>query len=43
MPTGLNTLLLVSAYRLDRELIAGAIVYTTAIILSWGLVFAALD
>jgi predicted permease len=43
MPTGLNTLLLVTAYRLDRELIAGAIVYTTAIVLTWGLVAAALD
>jgi predicted permease len=43
MPTGLNSLLLVSAYRLDREMIAGAIVYTTAIVLAWGLVAAAVQ
>ena len=42
MPTGLNTLLLVSAYRLDREITAGAIVYTTAVVLTWGLIAAAL-
>ena len=36
MPTGLNALLLVAAYRLDRAIIAGAIVYTTAIVLCWG-------
>jgi malate permease and related proteins len=41
MPTGLNTLLLVSAYRLDREITAGAIVYTTAVVLVWGLIAAA--
>jgi predicted permease len=40
MPTGLNTLLLVSAYRLDREITAGAIVYTTAVVLVWGLIAA---
>lgn len=42
MPTGLNSLLLVSAYSLDRELIAGAIVYTTAVVLAWGAVAATL-
>ena len=42
MPTGLNSLLLVSAYRLDREMIAGAIVYTTALVLAWGLVVSVL-
>ena len=42
MPTGLNTLLLVSAYRLDREITAGAIVYTTAVVLTWGLIAAAI-
>ncbi len=41
MPTGLNTLLLVAAYRLDREITAGAIVYTTAVVLVWGLIAAA--
>ncbi len=37
MPAGLNTLLLVAVYRLDRALIAGALVYTTAVVLVWGL------
>jgi predicted permease len=41
MPTGINTLLLISAYSLDRALIAGAIVYTTSAVLGWGLVAAA--
>jgi predicted permease len=43
MPTGLNSLLLVSAYRLDREMIAGAILYTTTVVLAWGIVAAALE
>ncbi len=38
MPTGLNLLLLVAAYSLDRMIIAGAIVYSTAAVLAWGLV-----
>ena len=42
MPTGLNSLLLVAAYSLDRRLLAGAIVYTTAVVLAWGAVAAAL-
>jgi predicted permease len=42
MPTGLNSLLLVAAYRLDREMIAGAIVYTTAVVLAWGVAAAAI-
>src|SRR5262245_56725211 len=37
MPTGLNSLLLVAAYSLDRAIIAGAIVYSTAVVLTWGL------
>jgi predicted permease len=41
MPTGLNSLLLVAAYRLDRAIISGAIVYSTAIVVVWGLVAAA--
>jgi hypothetical protein len=43
MSTGLNTLLLVSAYQLDREMISGAIVYTTAVVLSWGAVAASVQ
>jgi malate permease and related proteins len=43
MPTGLNALLLVAAYRLDRVIIAGAIVYTTLAVLSWGLVASAVS
>ena len=38
MPTGLNVLLLVAAYSLDRMIIAGAIVYSTSVVLAWGLV-----
>ena len=41
MPTGLNSLLLVAAYSLDRAIISGAIVYSTAIVVVWGLVAAA--
>jgi predicted permease len=37
MPTGLNTLLLVSAYKLDRALIVGAIFYTTTLVLAGGI------
>jgi predicted permease len=37
MPTGLNSLLLVAAYRLDRAIISGAIVYSTGAVLVWGL------
>ncbi len=37
MPTGLNLLLLVAAYSLDRMIIAGAIVYSTAAVLVWGI------
>ena len=40
MPTGLNSLLLVAAYSLDRAIISGAIVYSTAIVVVWGLVAA---
>ena len=32
MPTGLNSLLLVAAYSLDRAIISGAIVYTTLVV-----------
>jgi predicted permease len=42
MPTGLNSLLLVAAYRLDRAMISGAIVYTTLVVLAWGLVASAI-
>ncbi|MGH2979936.1 MAG: AEC family transporter [Solirubrobacterales bacterium] len=38
MPTGLNSLLLVAAYSLDRAIISGAIVYSTLAVLAWGLV-----
>ena len=38
MPTGLNSLLLVAAYRLDRAIISGAIVYSTLAVLAWGMV-----
>jgi hypothetical protein len=41
MPTGLNLLLLVAAYSLDRMIIAGAIVYSTAAVLVWGIVASA--
>jgi hypothetical protein len=41
MPTGLNSLLLVAAYSLDRAIISGAIVYSTLAVLAWGLVAAA--
>ena len=41
MPTGLNSLLLVAAYSLDRAIISGAIVYSTLIVLAGGLVAAA--
>jgi predicted permease len=37
MPTGLNALLLVAAYSLDRAIIAGAIVYSTLAVMAWGL------
>ncbi len=37
MPTGLNSLLLVAAYSLDRAIISGAIVYSTLAVLAWGL------
>jgi len=43
MPTGLNALLLVAAYRLDRAIIAGAIVYTTSAVMAWGLVASAVS
>jgi predicted permease len=43
MPTGLNSLLLVAAYSLDRAIIAGAIVYSTIAVLAWGLVAAAVS
>ena len=43
MPTGLNLLLLVAAYSLDRMIIAGAIVYSTIAVLAWGLVAAAVS
>jgi len=38
MPVGLNSLLLVTAYRLDRTLISGAIVWSTVVVLAWALV-----
>jgi predicted permease len=41
MPTGLNALLLVAAYSLDRAIIAGAIVYSTLVVMAWGLAAAA--
>ena len=41
MPTGLNALLLVTAYSLDRAIISGAIVYSTLAVLAWGLAAAA--
>ena len=41
MPTGLNALLLVAAYSLDRAIIAGAIVYTTLVVMTWGCAVAA--
>jgi predicted permease len=41
MPTGLNSLLLVAAYSLDRAIISGAIVYSTLAALAWGLVASA--
>ena len=41
MPTGLNALLLVTAYSLDRAIIAGAIVYSTLAVMTWGLAAAA--
>jgi len=41
MPTGLNALLLVTAYSLDRAIISGAIVYSTLAVMSWGLAAAA--
>ena len=43
MPTGLNALLLVAAYSLDRAIIAGAIVYTTSAVMAWGLVASAVS
>jgi predicted permease len=43
MPTGLNALLLVAAYSLDRAIIAGAIVYTTIAVMAWGLVASAVS
>jgi predicted permease len=43
MPTGLNALLLVAAYSLDRAIIAGAIVYSTLAVTAWGLVAAAIS
>jgi predicted permease len=43
MPTGLNALLLVAAYSLDRAIIAGAIVYTTLAVMAWGLVASAVS
>ncbi len=43
MPTGLNSLLLVAAYRLDRAIISGAIVYSTLAVLAWGLVASAVS
>ena len=43
MPTGLNALLLVAAYSLDRAIITGAIVYTTLAVMAWGLVAAAVS
>ena len=43
MPTGLNSLLLVAAYSLDRAIIAGAIVYSTFAVIAWGLVAAAVS
>ena len=43
MPTGLNLLLLVAAYSLDRMIIAGAIVYSTLAVLAWGLVASAVS
>jgi predicted permease len=41
MPTGLNSLLLVAAYSLDRAIISGAIVYSTLVVLAGGLATAA--
>jgi predicted permease len=43
MPTGLNSLLLVAAYSLDRAIISGAIVYSTLAVLAWGLVASAVS
>ena len=43
MPTGLNALLLVTAYSLDRAIISGAIVYSTLAVLAWGLVASAVS
>jgi predicted permease len=43
MPTGLNALLLVAAYSLDRAIIAGTIVYTTIAVLAWGLAASAVS
>jgi predicted permease len=43
MPTGLNALLLVTAYSLDRAIIAGAIVWSTLAVLAWGLVASAVS
>jgi predicted permease len=43
MPTGLNSLLLVAAYSLDRAIISGAIVYSTLAVLAWGLAASAVS
>lgn len=43
MPTGLNSLLLVAAYSLDRAILSGAIVYSTLVVLAWGLTASAVS